>query len=167
MNTNASHIESLIKKINKTSCNITVTGDKIRVQANKRPKTFQSLETLPYPDFPTDLQPQMVSLASISNGKTKIVENLFETRFKHISELVKMGADIKVKGNTAFVTGKEKLQANEVTATDLRGGACLVMAGLVAEGKTVVNDVYHIDRGYQKIEKMFEGLGANIVRVEG
>lgn len=163
-NTNASHIESLIKKIQNKCCKIHVQGDKIRVLADGKPKGFGLVETKPYPDFPTDLQPQMVALASIANGESMIIENLFETRFKHIPELVKMGANIQIDGKIAKITGVKNLFGCEVEAADLRGGACLVLAGLGAIGQTVISGVHHIDRGYEKIE-MLSNLGADIKRI--
>lgn len=163
-NTNASHIESLIKKIENKCCKIYVQGDKIRVLADGKPKGVGLVETKPYPDFPTDLQPQIVALASISDGESMIIENLFETRFKHIPELVKMGANIQVDGKIAKITGVKNLFGCEVEATDLRGGACLVLAGLKAAGQTIISGVHHIDRGYEKIE-MLSKLGADIKRI--
>lgn len=165
-NTKAEHIESLIKKINNKCCKIIVNGDKIRVLATGRPKSFGVVETKPYPEFPTDLQPQIVALASIAKGDSMVVENLFETRFKHIPELVKMGANIAVDEKVARIRGGKKLQGCEIEASDLRGGACLVLAGLTAKGTTIVNGVHHIDRGYEMIEKSLSNLGANIERIK-
>lgn len=162
---NANHVDSLIKKINKYCCNITTFNDKIIVEASGKPKSFGTVETQPYPGFPTDLQPQLIALGSLCKGKSKVVENLFETRLKHVPELIKMGAKIKVSNNTAIITGTKQLHGAEVYSKDLRGGACLVLAGLCAKGQTTVRDVYHIDRGYENIEKTFASLGADIVRV--
>lgn len=161
------HIFSLISKLSKTACNIKRYNDKILVKSNGRLKSVDNIETMYYPGFPTDLQAQLMSLESIADGSCIVVENIFETRFKHVPELLKMGADITVKGRAALIKGVEKLRGTEVLAQDLRGGAALVMAGLSAEGKTVVSDIYHIDRGYESIEKTFSQLGAKIYREQG
>lgn len=159
------HNESLIAKLSKTACKITTTDDKIIVEAKGRPLSFGEVETAVFPGFPTDLQAQMMALSSISQGCSVIVENLFESRFKHAQELMKMGADIKVKNGVCVISGREKLFGAEVVSTDLRGGASLVLAGLVAEGYTTVDKVELIDRGYYKFEEKLQGLGANIKRI--
>ena len=164
-NANYQHIYSLITKIKNSSCNISISNDKIRLVSTTRPKSFETIETMPYPGFPTDLQAQALVMQTISNGTCVISENLFETRFKHVPELIKMGADIVVKGRVAVVKGVEKLYGAEVTSHDLRGGAALTIAGLVAKGYTTINDVHHIDRGYYKLEQSFESLGADIKRI--
>lgn len=161
---NAPHLKSLIKKINKYCCNITCYNDKIIVESQGTPKAFKNIKTEPYPGFPTDLQPQIVALGCVCEGNTSVEENLFETRFKHIPELVKMGAKIDVVNKTAIINGS-KLHGANVESADLRGGACLVLAGLAAEGKTVVSGVNHIDRGYENIENIFANLGADIKRL--
>jgi UDP-N-acetylglucosamine 1-carboxyvinyltransferase len=158
------HISSLLVKLSKTSCKIEINDDRIYIANNKRLKSLGYVETLPYPGFPTDLQPQTMVLESVSNGTSVIVENIFETRFKHVSELVKMGAHITVKGRNAFIWGVDRLSGAEVRANDLRGGAALVLAGLKAEGVTVVNDIHHIDRGYENFDGILNGLGAEIKR---
>lgn len=165
-NTQSQHLGDLIEKLNQTSCKVDVIGGKIVVEAVKRPKAFGHIETMPYPLFATDLQPQMVALAAISRGKSSIKENLFSSRFKHASQLIKMGAKIKLEENVATIRGVKTLVGATVRAEDLRGGACLVMAGLGAKGTTIVEDVYHIDRGYENIEDMFSALNADIKRVE-
>ncbi len=165
-NVESSHLTALIEKLKQTSCNVSAIGGKIIVEANKRPKAFGHIETMPYPLFPTDLQPQMVALATISRGKSSIKENLFSSRFKHASQLIKMGANIKLEDNIAKIKGVKQLVGATVRAEDLRGGACLVMTGLGAKGTTIVEDIYHIDRGYENIEDMFLTLGADIKRVE-
>lgn len=164
-NANYQHIYSLITKIKNSSCNISISNDKIRLVSTTRPKSFETIETMPYPGFPTDLQAQALVMQTISNGTCVISENLFETRFKHVPELIKMGADIVVKGRVAVVKGVENLYGAEVTSHDLRGGAALTIAGLVAKGYTTINDVHHIDRGYYKLEQSFESLGADIKRI--
>ena len=164
-NVNPEHIASLIAKLNKTACNINAFYDRICVSSKGRAQPLD-IETAPYPYFPTDMQPQVMVLAAIADGKSRIVEKIFETRFKHVDELKKMCADISVKNDVATITGVPKLFGAEVDATDLRGGAALVLAGLAAEGRTVVNKAYHIDRGYEKLEQILSSLGAKIVRKE-
>lgn len=159
------HVQSLIDKIDKYCCKIECDNDKIIVRATGKPKSFGIVNTQPYPGFPTDLQPQLSALASICSGESCITENLFETRFKHIPELVKMGADIEINGKSANFKGVKKLHGATVKSSDLRGGACLVLAGLCAKGQTIVEDVHHIDRGYENIEEIFKSLGADITRI--
>ena len=130
-----------------------------------RPKSFGEVETAVYPGFPTDLQAQMTALASVSEGYSLIIENLFENRCKHVGELLKMGCDIRTKNGVIIVNGKDKIYGSEVTATDLRGGACLVLAGLCAEGYTTINNIGLIDRGYYKMEEKLTALGGDITRV--
>jgi len=163
-NTEPEHISSLLVKLSKTSCKIEVKNDRIYITNNKRLKSLGYVETMPYPGFPTDLQAQTMVLEAVSNGTSVIVENIFETRFKHVPELVKMGAQITVKGRNAFIRGVEKLYAADVRATDLRGGVALVLAGMKAEGVTVVHDIHHIDRGYENLEFYLNRLGADIKR---
>ena len=124
-----------------------------------------AIETQPYPGFPTDLQNQMLSMLTICNGTGIVVENLFETRFKIYGELTKMGADITVRDRTALINGVNNLYGATVCASDLRGGAALVLAGLVAKGYTTIEDVHHIDRGYKNIEDDLSFLGAEICRI--
>ena len=164
-NTKAEHLKSLIQKIENKCCKIQVDSDKIIVQGDGCPKSFGNIQTKPYPGFPTDLQSQMVALACVCKGKSSVTENLFETRFKHVPELQKMGADITLDGKVAKINGGF-LHGAKVKATDLRSGACLVCAGLVANGNTIVSDIHHIDRGYQKIEQDFASLGADIKRIK-
>ena len=160
------HNESLISFLRQTACKISVKGDRIRLRANKRPLSIQSLETNPFPLFPTDLQPQMMVLQSVSNGTSVITENLFENRFGHIPELRKMGAEITFRCKTAVVNGVERLYGADVSATDLRAGAALVIAGMKAEGYTTVSRIDFIDRGYDEIEKKYQLLGADIKRIK-
>ena len=158
--------ESLIAKLQKTACKIYCDRDRIVVKSKGRPIAFGEIETEVYPGFPTDLQAQMCALASICDGYSLIIENLFESRFKHIGELLKMGADIKMKNGVCVVHGKEKIYGAEVTSTDLRGGAGLVLCGLVAEGYTTVRKVDLIDRGYFKLEEKLRALGGDIKRIK-
>lgn len=124
------------------------------------------VETMPFPGFPTDMQAQYTALAAAAKGTTVVVENLFETRYKYAGELKRMGADITVRGRNAIVRGVQRLHGAKVTAGDLRGGAALVLAGLNAEGETVVSDLYHIDRGYASFDKKLSLLGAKIRRIQ-
>lgn len=123
------------------------------------------IKTLPYPGFPTDMQAQMMTLLAISKGSSIITETVFENRFMHVAELVRMGANIKIDGRTAIIEGVDELTGCEVKATDLRAGAALILAGLIAKGRTEISDLYHIDRGYTNIEEKFSKLGAKIYRV--
>jgi UDP-N-acetylglucosamine 1-carboxyvinyltransferase len=132
----------------------------------RRPRAV-SLTTAPYPAFPTDMQAQFTALNTVAEGTGVIVETVFENRFMHVQELRRLGADIKVEGNTAIVQGVPKMTAAPVMATDLRASASLVLAGLVASGDTMVDRVYHIDRGYENIEEKLSGLGARIRRLPG
>jgi UDP-N-acetylglucosamine 1-carboxyvinyltransferase len=129
----------------------------------KRPKAIR-LSTAPYPGFPTDMQAQMIALNTIAEGVGHVVETIFENRFLHVQEMQRMGAQIVLEGNTAIITGKEQLTGAPVMATDLRASASLVLAGLVAEGETVIERIYHIDRGYEVIEEKLSQLGAKIYR---
>lgn len=161
----ALHNESLISLLKQTACQISIKNDKIRVRSDGRLSSIASVQTMPYPFFPTDLQPQMITLQSISNGVCLLTENMFENRFGLVPELNKMGADIKIQNRTAIVSGVEKLYGADVFASDLRAGAALVMAGLVAEGYTTIYNVGYIDRGYERIEEKFKTLGADIQRI--
>lgn len=157
----AENISSLIHKLCDNTCKITTNNDIIHLKSSGVRKSFD-IETNPYPGFPTDLQAQMTTLATVSEGTSVITENIFEMRFKFARELVKMGADIKIFGKTAVVSGVKKLHGAQVRAEDLRGGASLVLAGLCAEGKTVVTDIGHIERGYLSFDKKLSMLGVDI-----
>ena len=159
-----SNLHSLISKLSKFACKVIVDSDNIYIKANGRMSAVDVIETSPFPGFPTDLQAQTVAMLSVANGASVMVENMFESRYKYVPELVKMGAKIVVKDRTAFIKGVKNLYGAEVFAQDLRGGAALVIAGLVAKGATVVSDVYHIDRGYENIESVLKKVGADIVR---
>ena len=159
------NISSLIHKLNENGCKIHIDNDKILLENHKRLASVKSIETQPYPGFPTDLQAQYTALCGICGGHSIITENLFETRFKYVPELRKMGADMTVIGRNAFVRGVERYKGATVMAHDLRGGAALVLAGLAADGRSEVLDISHIDRGYGSFEQKLAGLGADIVRV--
>ena len=131
----------------------------------KRKPNAVSLTTGPYPSFPTDMQAQFVSLNSIAEGNSTVTETVFENRFMHVQEIARMGGNITLKGNTAVIEGIEKLKGAPVMATDLRASASLVLAGLVAEGSTIIDRIYHIDRGYERIEEKLKMLGADIERI--
>ncbi len=160
------HLESISAKIVEMGAEVEdLGGDAIRVKCNRRPSKI-SIKTLPYPGFPTDLQPQMGVVMSTADGTSVITESIWDSRFQYTEELNKMGAHITAQGKVAFFEGVEKLTGAPVYATDLRAGAALIIAGIVAEGTTQVYNVEHIDRGYENIEEKFRKLGANITRVE-
>jgi UDP-N-acetylglucosamine 1-carboxyvinyltransferase len=165
-NVDFNHIYSLINKLRNAGLEVTTKSDSIRLQSSHRPITFSKIETMPYPGFPTDLQPQSLVLQTVSDGTCIINENLFETRLKHVPELLKMGANIITKDRVAIVTGVEKLFGAEVNCTDLRAGAALTIAGLVAEGQTTINNIHNIDRGYEKLDEVLSRLGADIKRID-
>ena len=159
------HLESLTAKILEIGGHVKDFGDEIRVWCDQRPNKA-IIKTQPYPGFPTDLQPQMGVVLSIANGTSRIIENIWESRFQYTEELNKMGANITAQGKTAFFEGVEKLYGAPVYSTDLRAGAALVIAGTVANGVTEIYNLEHIDRGYENIEEKFRKIGANIKRVK-
>jgi len=158
------HLESIIAKIEEIGGNVDANGDHLRVWYTKRP-TKANIKTLPYPGFPTDLQPQMGVVLAQAQGTSIINESIWESRFQYTAELNKMGANITPQGKTAIFEGVENLYGAPVIATDLRAGAALIIAGIAAEGKTEVYNLTHIDRGYENIEEKFRKLGAKIERV--
>ena len=158
-------LESVLQKLDRAGATINSGHDWIEIDMrNRRPKSI-NLRTAPYPAFPTDMQAQFTALNCVAEGSCSITESVFENRFMHVQEMQRMGADIKVEGNTAIVTGVDHLKAAPVMATDLRASASLILAGLVADGQTIVDRIYHIDRGYECIEEKLVQLGANIRRV--
>lgn len=159
------HLEALTAKLKEMGAIVQEKDDSIRVlgQSYYRPV---DIKTLPYPGFPTDLQQPVTSLLTRAEGTSVVTDNIYTSRFRHVDELIRMGADIKVEGRTAVVKGVNDLQGTKVKATDLRAGASLVIAGLMAEGITEISDVYHIDRGYEKLVEKLHALGANIWRVK-
>jgi len=159
------HVEPVIAKLRETGTNITVDGDLIRVRGSDHLEGI-NIKTLPYPGFPTDVQPQMMTLMTVAKGASMITETIFENRFKHAGELRRMGADITLEGRVALIKGVPKLSGAFVEATDLRAGVALVLAGLVAEGITVVENVSHILRGYEGLDTKLNRLGAKIIYVE-
>ena len=160
----AATLEAVLVKISEAGAEISVSGDSIRV-TRRGPLAPFSLRTAPYPGFPTDMQAQMMALATLAAGTTLVTETIFENRMMHVQELVRLGADIGVEGTTAVVRGVLKLTGADVMATDLRASACLVIAGLMAEGATTIDRIYHLDRGYERIEEKLSTLGAQIRRV--
>lgn len=159
------NIHSLLNKLSENTCKIHIENDKIYIKSDGRLKSNRHIETMPFPGFPTDLQAQMTSLNCIADGFCILTENLFETRFRHVPELIRMGADVTVKGRTAFVRGVPALHGATVSAGDLRGGAALMLAALAAEGRSEILNPFHIDRGYFAPEKKFGALGASVQRV--
>jgi UDP-N-acetylglucosamine 1-carboxyvinyltransferase len=159
------HLEALIHKLRLTGAQITISEKTVRVEG---PEQISSVDvkTLPYPGFPTDMQAQFMVLMSVASGLSIISETIFENRFMHVGELRRMGADITVSGNSAVIRGVPYLSGAPVMASDLRASASLILAGLVAQGQTEVNRVYHLDRGYEALEKKFENLGAAVWRVK-
>ncbi len=162
---NPHHLEALINKLRDTGMKITPIDGGLRVAAGQRINSVD-IKTHPYPGFPTDLQAQMMAYMSIGSGLSVISETVFENRFMHVSELMRMGADITIQGGSAVVRGVPQLFGAQVMATDLRASASLILAALVAEGTTEISRVYHLDRGYESIEKKFSALGANIKRMK-
>jgi len=158
------HLMALIDIMQQVGCHMDLGDSEIRVQRSRRAMKPAAITTLPYPGFPTDMQAQIMSLMAISDGISVITEKIYPERFIHISELNRMGADILLEGPNAIVKGVRNLSGADVMASDLRASAALVLAGLVAKGKTVVHRVYHLDRGYERIEKKLSKLGARIRR---
>ena len=158
-------LEAVLIKLSEAGASITSGDDWIELDMQgRRPKSVD-IRTAPYPAFPTDMQAQFCALNAVANGVGTITETVFENRFQHVLELQRMGADIQLEGHTAIITGVDKLTAAPVMATDLRASAGLVLAGLAAEGNTIVDRIYHVDRGYERIEEKFRQVGATIQRV--
>lgn len=158
-------LKPLIVKLEETGVRIELEKNLIKVIGPDRVKAVD-IKTLPFPGFPTDMQPQFMALSCVAKGTNVITETVFEKRFAHIGDLIRMGADIKVEGHSAIIKGVKKLSAAPVMASDLRGGAALILAGLVAEGTTELSRIYHLDRGYVKLEEKLNFLGADIKRVK-
>lgn len=157
-------INAITPILEQMGCRIYSFGDNIYINAKRQLEAVKTIRTMPYPGFPTDAQALLMAVATKCKGTSIFVENIFENRYKHVGELVRMGADIKVEGKVAIVEGVEKLSGANTTATDLRGGAALVVAGLAANGKTTISHIKHIDRGYESIEKSLSSIGAHIIR---
>lgn len=165
-NINASKMESIIEKIKESGASVHISDDQIEV-IKSCDKIFPvNIRTGVYPLFPTDMQAQFMALNSLADGPSEITETIFENRFMHVQELVRMGANIDVKGNTSFVKGVRNLEGANVMATDLRASASLVIAGLAAKGETIIERIYHLDRGYERIEEKLNQLGAKVERIK-
>ena len=159
-------MEVVLDKLSEAGAIIEAGDNWISIDMQQRPKAVD-IRTVVHPGFPTDMQAQFMAMNAIAEGSSRVVETIFENRFMHVPELNRMGADITTEGNTAYIKGVEKLSGAVVMATDLRASASLVMAGLVADGETIVERIYHLDRGYEYIEKKLGGVGAKIERVRG
>ncbi len=159
------HLEATTAKLLEVGCQVEEFDDSVRVISDGHLRHTQ-VTTLPYPGFPTDMQPQMAVLLGIADGTSTVTESIFENRFKYVDELTRMGADIKVESNIAIISGVKRYTGARVNAPDLRAGAALVIAGLAAEGITVVDDIYYIQRGYEALEEKLTKIGAKIARVE-
>jgi UDP-N-acetylglucosamine 1-carboxyvinyltransferase len=164
VNCNPEHLTALLQKLKQNGCEIMIGPGEISLRSPEKLIPCD-VETHPYPQFPTDLQAQYMALMTQASGSCRIAENIFENRFMHVGELLRMGARINAHGHTAEVSGPTPLSGANVMATDLRASACLILAGLVAEGTTVIQRVYHIDRGYERIEEKLSNLGATIERL--
>ncbi len=160
------HLESITAKLIEIGCEVQEFDDSVRVVASKRLKSTH-IKTLPYPGYPTDMQPQAGVALALSEGTGTITESIFENRFRYVDELVKMGASIRVEGNTAFIEGVESFSGARIKAPDLRAGAALVLAGLAARGTTIIENVYFIERGYEDFDKKLDKLGAKVVFSNG
>jgi UDP-N-acetylglucosamine 1-carboxyvinyltransferase len=159
-----SSLEAVIGKLREAGASIAVGEDTVRITLRGRPRSV-SLRTAPHPGFPTDMQAQFIALNAVAEGTAHVTETIFENRFMHVQELRRLGARIDIEGNTAIISGVERLTGAAVMATDLRASASLVIAGLVAQGETVIDRIYHLDRGYERIEARLSALGARIARV--
>jgi len=165
VNTRAELVGSVLALLKSIGTEITETNRGFTVHRNGVRPVAVDVETAPYPAFPTDLQAQFMALMSVAEGTSHIKETVFENRFMHVPELLRMGADVRIEGDTAIVTGVEKLKGAPVMATDLRASVSLVLAGLAAEGETIVNRVYHLDRGFERLEEKLSGVGAEVERL--
>ncbi len=161
----SNHMKPVLAKLREVGCQIQDQRDGIRIQGPEKLLSTH-VTTLPHPGFPTDMQAQMMAMLTLAAGNSMITETVFENRFQHTEELIRMGANIRIDGRTAFLQGVRQLTGAQVQATDLRAGAALVLAGMAAEGETRVHQIYHIDRGYVKLEEKLRGIGAAIQRVE-
>ena len=165
-NVEPTHISPILNKLRECGCNIEEERSTIYIEAPKKLKAVD-IKTMPYPGFPTDMQSVFASMLTTARGTSMIVENIFENRYRYIPELKKMGAKVAIEGKTAVITGVRKLSGSCVRSTDLRGGAALIVAGLMAKGKTVVTDIQYILRGYENLDEKLVHLGASIYKEEG
>jgi UDP-N-acetylglucosamine 1-carboxyvinyltransferase len=157
------HLDALINKLQDTGIKFKPLKDGVRVIGPEKPKAVNT-KTMPYPGFPTDMQAQFMAMMCVADGTSVISESIFENRFMHVAELRRMGADITIEGGIATVRGMERLKGAPLMATDLRASASLIVAALAAEGKSTINRIYHLDRGYEKIEEKLRKIGADIRR---
>jgi UDP-N-acetylglucosamine 1-carboxyvinyltransferase len=162
--TDAGLLDAVVDKLREAGATVECTAGAIRIRAEGRPRAV-SFRTSEYPAFPTDMQAQFMAVNCIAEGAAMVAETIFENRFMHVNELLRLGARIEVDGHTAMIQGVPRLSGAQVMATDLRASACLVIAGLVAEGQTVVDRIYHLDRGYDRMEEKLRSIGADIERV--
>ena len=158
------HLQPVLQQLRLTGVKLVTEGEGIRVSAPER-LTAHDLQTAPHPGYPTDMQAQYMALMTQAHGTSLITETIFERRFMHVGELQRMGANIRIQGHSCVVVGPTKLTAAQVMATDLRASACLVLAALAADGETVVDRVYHLDRGYESMEAKLRALGAEVERI--
>ena len=166
-NIHPDRMNNILEKLKLSGANIETNDDSIRLSMSHDAINSVDISTAPFPGFPTDMQAQFTVLNALSNGSAVVTENVFENRFMHVQELSRMGCNILIKGNQAHITGVEKISGAQVMATDLRASASLILAGLVANGDTIVDRIYHIDRGYERIEEKLSYLGADITRLPG
>ena len=159
------HLEATTAKLEEIGCEVEEFDDAVRVVANKR-LSHTNVKTLPYPGFPTDMQPQIATLLALSEGTSVVTESIFENRFKYVDELARMGADIKVEGNMAVINGVDRFMGAAVSSPDLRAGAALVIAGLVAEGYTILDQIQYIERGYERFPEKMVSLGASMEKID-
>jgi UDP-N-acetylglucosamine 1-carboxyvinyltransferase len=158
-------LDAVLDKLQEAGAELAADGDVLRIRMTGRPRAV-SLRTAPYPAFPTDMQAQFMALDCVADGVGRITETIFENRFMHVLELQRLGANIAIDGNAAVVQGVDRLAGAPVMATDLRASACLVVAGLAAEGETLVDRIYHLDRGYERMETKLAALGAQVERLK-
>ncbi len=164
-NVNFEHIQSMVTKLREAGCSIINFNNSVRIKAPTRLRAIEHTKTYPYPGFPTDMQALLMSMLTVAQGTSIITENIFENRFKHVPEMIRMGANIRTEGKIAVIQGVNRLKGAQVNASDLRGGAALVLTGLNAEGETIVENIHHIDRGYEGLEQKLRSLGADIERL--
>jgi len=160
------HVRAVASKLRECGVTVELVDEGLYVNGADRPLVSTGIKTLPYPGFPTDMQSPFMAFLTTVEGDSTVIETVFENRFMHVNELNRMGANIRTEGNRAYVQGGKKLEGAKVRATDLRAGAALVLAGLAAEGTTEVDEIYHIERGYEDFVKKFRDLGAIILRVD-
>ena len=165
LDTNPDYLQHVLGKLEQAGAKLTLGSDWIHLDMGGTRPSAVNITTAPYPAFPTDMQAQFMALNALAEGSATVVENIFENRFMHVAELQRMGADIELQGHTAIVRGRERLQGAPVMATDLRASACLIIAGLAADGETVIDRVYHLDRGYANIDDKLAQMGAVISRI--